>query len=137
MILGIGTDLVDERRVDSLMDRFRARFLDRVYTPREQGDAEKRKSSSAQSRAYASRFAAKEACAKALGTGFRGGVSWQNIEIIRGDMGKPSLNLSGPAYDRLVHMTPSGYSPQVHLSMTDEPPYCQAFVVISAEKSIP
>jgi holo-[acyl-carrier protein] synthase len=129
MILGIGSDLTDIRRIESTLGRFGDRFLERCFT-----EIERRK---AQSRAVAAptlarRFAAKEACAKALGTGLRRGVFWRDMGVVNLPSGQPTLRLTGGAAERLSAMTPEGMQAVIHLSMTDDPPYAQAFVVIEA-----
>ncbi len=129
MILGVGIDLVDIRRLEKTLERFGDRFLDRVFTPRERQRCDRRRR---RIDAYAQRFAAKEACAKALGTGFRQGVAWQAIEIGNLPSGQPVLTLTEGAALRLGALTPPRMSAHLHLSMTDEHPYAQAFVVISA-----
>jgi holo-[acyl-carrier protein] synthase len=129
MILGVGTDLIDIRRIERVMARFGARFLDRVFTSLEQERAGRRADRAA---ALAQRYAAKEACAKALGTGFRHGVYWRDIGVENLASGQPYLRLEGGAAVRLQSLTPRGLEPQIHLSLTDEPPFAQAVVVISA-----
>jgi holo-[acyl-carrier protein] synthase len=129
MILGVGTDLVDMRRLEATLSRFGRRFIERVFTPLEQDRCERRRRSLG---AYAQRFAAKEACAKALGTGFRQGVGWRDIEVANLPSGQPLLTLTNGAAARLAVLTPAGMSPHIHVSMSDEDPYAQAIVVISA-----
>jgi holo-[acyl-carrier protein] synthase len=129
MILGIGSDLVDIRRIEETLNRFGSRFIERVFTPVEQQRSD-RKVSRAES--YARRFAAKEACAKALGTGFRRGVFWRDMGVINLPGGRPTLSLTGGALAHLQSMLPEGMEPRIDLSMTDEPPMAQAIVVISA-----
>lgn len=129
MILGVGTDLIDIRRIERTLDRFGERFLSRVFTPVERARAEARADRAA---AYAKRYAAKEACAKALGTGFRQGVYWRDIGVTNRRSGQPELHLSGGAASRLVALTPEGMVAQIDLSLTDEPPLGQAVVIISA-----
>jgi holo-[acyl-carrier protein] synthase len=129
VILGVGIDLVDIRRLEKTLDRFGDRFLDRVFTPRERQRCDRRRR---RVDAYAQRFAAKEACAKALGTGFRQGVSWQSIEIGNLPSGQPVLTLTEGAALRLAALTPPCMCAHLHVSMSDEYPYAQAFVVISA-----
>ena len=130
MIIGVGTDLIDIRRIERTLERFGERFLARVYTPEERARAERRIDRAA---AYATRYAAKEACAKALGTGFRQGVYWRDIGVFNHPSGQPILELSGGAARRLAALTPSGMSARIDLSLTDEGPLGQAVVVISAE----
>jgi holo-[acyl-carrier protein] synthase len=129
MILGIGSDLVDIRRIERTLGRFGARFIERVFTKVEREKSERRKNSSA---SYAKRFAAKEACAKALGTGFRQGVFWRDLGVINLASGKPSMVLTGGAAQRLASMTPSGMKVMIELSITDELSLAEAIVIISA-----
>jgi holo-[acyl-carrier protein] synthase len=129
MILGVGSDLIDIRRIERTIERFGDRFLNRVFT-----EAERRKSDGRLERAasYAKRYAAKEACSKALGTGFRRGVFWRDMGVENLRSGKPTLRLTGGAATRLSEMTPPGMIVQIDLTMTDEPPMAQAMVIISA-----
>jgi holo-[acyl-carrier protein] synthase len=129
MILGIGSDLIDIRRIGRTIDRFGERFLARVFT-----DTERRKSDARADRvaSYAKRFAAKEACAKALGTGFRRGVFWRDMGVVNLRSGRPTLVLAGGAAEQLERMTPQGLSARLDLSLTDDFPLAQAIVVISA-----
>ena len=129
MIIGIGNDLVDIRRIERTLNRFGVRFINRVFT-----DTEKAKSNNRHSRAssYAKRFAAKEACSKALGTGFRKGVYWRDMGVINLPSGKPTLELTGGALTQLKALTPNGMTPQIDVTITDELPYAQAVVIISA-----
>jgi holo-[acyl-carrier protein] synthase len=129
MILGVGTDLIDIRRIERTLERFGERFISRVYTATEQAKAEGRSDRAA---AYAKRYAAKEACAKALGTGFRQGVYWRDIGVLNRPSGQPMLHLTGGAAARLAALTPSGMTARIDLSLTDEPPFGQAVVIISA-----
>ncbi|HEU5273007.1 MAG TPA: holo-ACP synthase [Xanthobacteraceae bacterium] len=129
MILGIGSDLVDIRRIEQTLARHGERFIDRIYTETERARAERRADRIA---TYAKRFAAKEACAKALGTGFRRGVFFRDMGVVNLPSGKPTLQLTGGALERLEAMTPAGFSAQIDLAITDEYPLAQAFVVISA-----
>jgi holo-[acyl-carrier protein] synthase len=129
LILGVGTDLVDIRRVERTLARFGARFRERVFTEIEQARAERHANPAA---AYAKRFAAKEACAKALGTGFRRGVHWRDIGVVNRASGMPVLELRHGAAARLAALTPHGMVAWIHLSLTDEPPYAHGMVVISA-----
>jgi holo-[acyl-carrier protein] synthase len=129
MILGVGTDLIDIRRIERTLARFGERFLERVFTPAEQARAERRSDRAA---AYAKRYAAKEACAKALGTGFRQGVYWRDIGVANRPSGQPVLHLTGGAAERLARLTPDGMTAQIDLSLTDEPPFGQAVGIISA-----
>ena len=130
MILGVGSDLTDIRRIERSLERFGARFTDRVFTDVEQARSERRPLQRAGS--YAKRFAAKEACAKALGTGIRRGVFWRDMGVVNARSGQPTLALTGGAAARLAELTPSGWTPWLHLSLTDDHPYAQAFVVIEA-----
>jgi holo-[acyl-carrier protein] synthase len=129
MILGVGTDLIDIRRIERTLDRFGERFLERVFTAAERARAEARYDRAA---AYAKRYAAKEACAKALGTGFRQGVYWRDIGVLNRPSGQPILRLTGGAAARLAGLTPAGMRPQIDLSLSDEPPFGQAVVIITA-----
>jgi holo-[acyl-carrier protein] synthase len=129
MIIGIGTDLCDIRRIAKTIDRHGDRFLARIYTATERTRAERRAN---RIDTYAKRFAAKEACAKALGTGFRAGVFFRDMGVVNLPSGKPTLRLTGGALQRLQQITPKGYEPHIDLALTDEWPYAQAFVVISA-----
>jgi holo-[acyl-carrier protein] synthase len=134
MILGIGNDLVDIRRIERTIERFGERFLDRVFTPEERRKAERRADKAG---TYAKRFAAKEACAKALGTGLRAGVFWRDMGVVNLPSGRPTIRLTGGAHERLVGMLPPGHDPQIDVTLTDEHPLAQAFVVISAVPSRP
>ena len=129
MILGIGSDIIDIRRIERTLERFGERFVERVFT-----EAERRKSDGRINRAasYAKRFAAKEACSKALGTGFRAGVFWRDMGVVNLPSGKPTMRLSGGALARLQAITPPGMQAQIDLSLTDDDPQAQAIVVISA-----
>ncbi len=129
MIIGIGTDLIDIRRIERTLERFGERFLARVFTETERRRSERRAGRAA---SYAKRFAAKEACAKALGTGLRRGVYWRDLGVVNLPGGKPSMALTGGAADRLLSLTPDGMTATVELTMTDEPPLAHAMVVISA-----
>jgi holo-[acyl-carrier protein] synthase len=129
MIIGMGSDLCDIRRIQKSLDRFGDRFIQRVYTPIEQAKAERRRN---KADTYAKRFAAKEACAKALGTGIHNGVYWRDMGVVNLPSGKPTLALTNGAADRLHALMPPGFTPVIHLSLTDEHPYAQAFVVIEA-----
>ena len=129
MILGIGSDLSDIRRIENTLDRFGDRFVQRCFTPIEQARSE-RKGGRASS--YAKRFAAKEACAKALGTGIRRGVFWRDMGVINLRSGQPTMALTGGAAERLAQLTPTGMTAVIHVSLTDDHPYAQAFVIIEA-----
>ena len=130
MILGVGTDLVDIRRIERTMLRFGDRFLDRVYTETERRKASARALPAA---AFSQRYAAKEACAKALGTGFREGVFWKDIGVDNWASGQPFLRLTGGAARRMAMLVPEGRVARIDLSLTDEPPYAHAMVIISAD----
>jgi holo-[acyl-carrier protein] synthase len=129
MILGLGTDLIDITRVEKTLARFGERFLDRCFTP-----LERRKSDGRANRAasYARRYAAKEACSKALGTGFRRGVFWRDMGVVNEPSGRPTMHLTGGAAKRLAEMTPPGMDVRIDVSLTDEPPIAQATVIITA-----
>lgn len=129
MILGIGSDLSDIRRIENSLERFGERFTMRCFTEIERTRSE-RKPDRASS--YAKRFAAKEACAKALGTGIRRGVFWRDMGVVNMRSGQPTMALTGGALARLQEMTPAGHDVVIHLSLTDDHPYAQAFVVIEA-----
>ena len=129
MILGIGVDLVDIRRIEKTIERHGERFIARIYTAVERARAERKAN---RIETYAKRFAAKEACAKALGTGFRHGVFFRDMGVVNLPSGKPTLRLTGGALERLRVITPAGYEAQIDLALTDEYPLAQAFVVISA-----
>ncbi len=129
MIIGIGNDLIDIRRIERTLERFGDRFIQRIFTPLEQKKAERRRN---RVETYAKRFAAKEACAKALGTGFRKGVFWRDLGVVNLPGGKPSMELTGGALKRLQELTPAGMKAQIDLTLTDEPPLGQAIVIISA-----
>ena len=129
MIVGIGSDLSDIRRIEETLQRFGERFTNRIFTELERARSE-RKTDRASS--YAKRFAAKEACAKALGTGLKGGVFWRDMGVINLRSGQPTMALTGGAASRLARMTPAGMTAAIHLSLTDDHPYAQAFVIIEA-----
>ena len=129
MILGIGSDITDARRIAKVIDRHGERFLDRVFTTTERARADRRRN---RAETYAKRFAAKEACAKALGTGMRRSVFWKDMGVVNARSGEPTLILTGGAADRLAELTPPGHTSRLWLSLTDDHPYAQAFVVIEA-----
>ncbi|HYF53140.1 MAG TPA: holo-ACP synthase [Salinarimonas sp.] len=129
MIVGIGSDLCDIRRIERSLARFGERFTHRIFTEGERGRSDRR---AARAPSYARRFAAKEACAKALGTGLSGGVFWRDMEVVNLPSGQPTLRLSGGAWARLQALVPEGHEPVIHVSLTDDPPMAQAFVVIEA-----
>ena len=130
MILGIGSDIIEMRRIKRVLDRHKNRFLERVFTPEEQRRCEGR--GMLRIASYARRFAAKEACAKALGTGLRNGVFWRDMGVVNLKSGKPSLQLSGGALQTLRTLTPNGMKPHIELTIADEPPFAQATVIIWA-----
>ncbi len=130
MILGIGSDFCDARRIEKSIERFGARFTERVFTTLERAKAERR---ARPAETYAKRFAAKEACAKALGTGIARGVFWRDMGVVNLPSGQPTLELTGGAAARLKEMVPEGYEPRIALSLTDEGPLSAAYVIISAE----
>jgi len=132
MIIGVGTDLMDIRRIERTLDRFGARFLARIFTDHERARSERRPHPAA---AYAQRYAAKEACSKALGTGFRQGVFWRDMAVDNLPSGKPYLTLTSGALRHLERLTPPGMEAAVELSLTDEYPMAQAVVVIYAVPS--
>ena len=129
MILGVGNDLCDIRRIEKSLERFGERFIQRVFTETEQKRSEGRATRAA---SYAKRFAAKEACSKALGTGFRRGVFMRDMGVVNVRGGKPTLALTGGALARLQELTPPGMTAQIDLTLTDEYPLAQAIVIISA-----
>lgn len=129
MIIGLGSDLCDIRRIEKTLERFGDRFVARVFTTVEQRKAESRAHSAA---TYAKRFAAKEACAKALGTGFSRGVFLKDIGVVNGPSGAPTLALTGGAAKRLASILPNDHEAHIHLTLTDEPPLAMAVVVIEA-----
>lgn len=130
MILGIGSDLIDIRRIERVLGRYGDRFVQRVFTAEEQRRSEKRRNRAA---SYAKRYAAKEACSKALGTGFRDGVFWRDLGVVNLSSGRPTMILTGGALERLKAMTPAGMAARIEVTLTDEDPLASAFVIISAE----
>jgi holo-[acyl-carrier protein] synthase len=130
MILGIGSDLIDITRIERTLERFGERFIDRIFTAEERRKSDRRANRAA---SYAKRYAAKEACSKALGTGFRSGVYWRDLGVVNLASGRPTLVLTGGALAHLTRMTPPGMAARIELTLTDEPPYAQAFVIITAE----
>ena len=128
MIIGLGSDLIDIRRIERTIKRFGERFLNRIFTDVERAKSEGRKERVA---SYAKRFAAKEACSKALGTGFRRGVYWRDMGVVNLASGRPTMRLTGGAARRLQELTPNGMRAQIDVSLTDEPPLGQAIVIIS------
>ena len=129
MILGIGTDLANIDRIAATLDRFGDRFRNRVFTLTEQAKAERRKDVAG---TYAKRWAAKEACSKALGTGLRMGISWRDMAVTNLHSGQPQMQVTGWAAERLAAMTPPGHEAVIHVTLTDDHPWAQAFVVIEA-----
>ncbi len=129
MILGIGSDITDVRRIAKVIERHGDRFIDRIFTATERVKADKRRN---RAETYAKRFAAKEACAKALGTGLRAGVWWRDIGVVNLPSGRPTLALTGGAKRRLEAITPAGYEARIDLTITDDGPIAQAVVIISA-----
>ena len=129
MIIGLGSDLADIRRIEATLDRYGERFIARIFTDLEKARSERKADRAA---SYAKRFAAKEACAKALGTGLRAGVFWRDMGVVNLRSGAPTMALTGGAAKRLAAITPAGLQPRIHLSLTDDHPYAQAFVVIEA-----
>ncbi len=129
MIIGLGNDVINIRRIERTLERFGSRFVDRIFT-----DVEQRKSDRRANRAasYAKRFAAKEACSKALGTGFRAGVYWRDLGVVNMPSGKPTMKLTGGAARRLEELIPKGMTAQIDLTITDDDPTAQAIVLISA-----
>jgi holo-[acyl-carrier protein] synthase len=134
MILGIGSDLANIERIEATLDRFGDRFRNRVFTEGEQRKAEGRHGIAA---TYAKRWAAKEACSKALGTGLRMGIAWRDMAVSNLGTGQPQMQLSGWAADRLAAMTPPGHHALIHVTLTDDHPWAQAFVVIEARPGPP
>ncbi len=130
MIIGIGSDLCNIDRIENSITRFGDRFLDRIYTATERAKADRRKITRTET--YAKRFAAKEACAKALGTGLRRGVFWRDMGVVNLPSGAPTMALTGGAAARLAEITPPGHRAAIHLTITDDHPWAQAFVIIEA-----
>ena len=131
MIIGLGNDIIDIRRVERTIERYGDRFLDRVFTETERQKSDGR---AARAASYAKRFAAKEACAKALGTGFRRGVFWRDMGVVNLPSGRPTLELTGGAAQALARLTPEGHAVRIDLSITDDFPTAQAIVIITAIK---
>lgn len=129
MIIGLGSDLIDIRRIQKSLDRFGGRFTDRLFTDVEKAKSDRRKERAA---SYAKRFAAKEACSKALGTGISKGVFWRDMGVVNLPGGKPTMVLTNGALTRLNQMMPDGMEPVLHLTITDDYPLAQAFVIIEA-----
>jgi holo-[acyl-carrier protein] synthase len=133
VIIGIGNDIVDIRRIRDSIDRFGDRFIQRIYTEVEQARAERKAGRVA---TYAKRFAAKEACSKALGTGMNKGVAWRGMGVVNQPGGRPTMELTGGALERLKALTPPGHTAIIHLTITDEEPYAQAYVIIEARPDV-
>lgn len=129
MIIGLGSDMVDVRRIKGVLERHGERFLDRCFTPIERAKADRR---ARRVETYAKRFAAKEACAKALGTGLGSGVFWRDMGVVNLPGGRPTMKLSGGALKRLEAITPAGHEARIDVTITDEGPTAQAMVIISA-----
>jgi holo-[acyl-carrier protein] synthase len=128
MIIGLGNDLIDIRRIEATIERFGDRFLDRIFTATERAKSDSRAQRAA---SYAKRFAAKEACSKALGTGFRSGVYWRDMGVVNLPSGRPTLLLTGGAAEQLARLTPEGCEARIDLTLTDDFPLAQAIVIIS------
>ncbi len=129
MILGLGNDIVDIRRVEKTLEQYGERFIARIFTEIEQRKSDRRAQRAA---SYAKRFAAKEACSKALGTGFRRGVYWKDMGVVNEPSGRPTMVLEGGAKEQLDRLTPAGHRAVIHLTITDDFPYAQAIVMIEA-----
>jgi holo-[acyl-carrier protein] synthase len=129
VIIGLGSDLADIRRIEKTLERFGERFTRRIFTETEQRRSERKPDKAA---SYAKRFAAKEACSKALGTGFRRGVFWRDMGVANMPSGAPTMALTNGALKRLQEITPAGHRAVVHVTLTDDHPYAQAFVIIEA-----
>ena len=129
MIIGIGNDVIDIRRIEKTLEKHGQRFINRLFTETEVRKSERRAQRAA---SYAKRFAAKEACSKALGTGFRAGVFWKDMGVVNEPSGKPTMVLTGGAKTRLDRLVPPGHSARIHLTITDDFPYAHAFVMIEA-----
>jgi holo-[acyl-carrier protein] synthase len=128
VIIGVGNDIIDIRRIERTLERYGERFIERIFTDVERGKSEGRSQRAA---SYAKRFAAKEACAKALGTGLRRGVFWRDMGVINLPSGRPTLRLTGGAALQLREITPEGYEPRIDLTLTDDFPLAEAVVIIS------
>lgn len=129
MIVGIGTDLADIRRIEKTLTRFGERFVNRVFTDVEKAKSDKRRERTA---SYAKRWAAKEACSKALGTGLRMGVAWKEMGVVNLPSGQPTMALTGGAAERMAKLIPPDHQARIHVTITDDHPYAQAFVIIEA-----
>jgi holo-[acyl-carrier protein] synthase len=129
MIIGLGSDLIDIRRIERVIEQFGDRFLDRIFTQAERSKCDRRANRAA---SYARRFAAKEACSKALGTGFRRGIFWRDLGVVNLPSGQPTMRLTGGALRRLHEITPADMTARLDITLTDEPPIAQAVVIITA-----
>ena len=129
MIIGLGNDMVDIRRIEQTLERYGNRFVARIFTDIEQKKSDRRAQRAA---SYAKRFAAKEACSKALGTGFRRGVFWKDMGVVNEPSGRPTMQLTGGAKEQLERITPAGHLARIQLTITDDYPYAQAIVIIEA-----
>lgn len=129
MIVGIGSDIIDIRRIEKTLERYGDRFVARLFTEAEIEKSERRRERAA---SYAKRFAAKEACSKALGTGMDSGVFWRDMGVVNLPSGRPTIVLTGGAAERLAALLPNGYRAEIHLTITDDFPHAQAFVLIEA-----
>ncbi|HYB08501.1 MAG TPA: holo-ACP synthase [Alphaproteobacteria bacterium] len=129
MIVGIGSDLIDIRRIERTLERFGERFVTRIFTDIEREKSDRRRNRAA---SYARRFAAKEACSKALGTGFRKGIFWRDLGVVNLPSGRPTMELTGGAAERLAALIPPGMEARIDITITDEPPLAEAVVIISA-----
>jgi holo-[acyl-carrier protein] synthase len=129
MIIGIGTDLARIDRISDTLDRWGERFVARVFTEIERAKSDARRERAA---SYAKRWAAKEACSKALGTGLRMGIAWREMEVVNLHSGQPTMRLHGGAHARMMALVPEGHAPRIHVTITDDHPFAQAFVVIEA-----
>lgn len=129
MIIGLGNDMVDVRRIERTLERYGSRFVTRIFTDIEQKKSDRR---AARAASYAKRFAAKEACSKALGTGFRRGVFWKDMGVVNEPSGRPTMQLTGGAKAQLERITPAGHLAGIQLTITDDYPYAQAIVIIEA-----
>ncbi|MEQ1520522.1 MAG: holo-ACP synthase [Aestuariivirga sp.] len=129
MIIGLGNDMVDIRRIEQTLERYGSRFVARIFTDIEQKKSDRRAQRAA---SYAKRFAAKEACSKALGTGFRRGVFWKDMGVVNEPSGRPTMQLTGGAQEQLERITPAGHVARIQLTITDDFPYAQAVVIIEA-----
>jgi holo-[acyl-carrier protein] synthase len=134
MIIGLGSDLIDIRRIEKTLARYEGRFINRIFTELEQKKSERR---AARAASYAKRFAAKEACSKALGTGLKAGVFWRDMGVINLPTGQPTLKLTGGAARRLAEITPPGFKANISLTLTDDYPLAQAIVIIAAVAEAP